>query len=55
MIYHSAEQIQKEETGAAGRLRPLYQQPRPQQNMLVTQGTENLEMEKEHFSPSFCS
>lgn len=55
MIYHSAEQIQKEEIGAAGRLRPLYQQLCPEQNMLLTQSTENMELEKEHFSPSFCS
>lgn len=55
MIYHSAEKIQKEKTGAAGRVRPLHQQLCSEQSMLVTQGTGSLELGKEHFSPSFCS
>lgn len=55
MIYISAEQLQKEETRAAGRLRPLHhQQLCPEQSVLATQGTENLELEKEHFLPHFA-
>jgi len=45
-ICHSAEQIQEEESGAAGRLGPLRQQLCPEQRMLVPQGTENRGLEK---------
>ncbi|KFP19375.1 IQ domain-containing protein D, partial [Egretta garzetta] len=54
-IWTQEEELQKEETRAAGRLRPLHhQQLCPEQSVLATQGTENLELEKEHFLPHFA-